>query len=56
MKRRNENGSDITPFSRSDVHSTPKIKERIVEAMETGTEFKELRGGEGIRGRSEQIF
>ena len=51
MKCEERNGSDITPFSRSDVHGTGKVKIRVIETSEMRTEFQELgRGKERGRG------
>ena len=53
MKCEEGNGSDITPFSRSDVRGTREIKARVIKSLETRAEFQKFRGGEEIRGGSE---
>ena len=59
MKCEERNGSDITPFLRSDVRGTRKIKVGVVETPETGTEFQKFRrrekGGRGSKVRGDRV-
>ena len=55
-KRKELEESDITPFSRSDVHDTWKFEKVIVETVELRPESEEFGGREEIRGRGKRSW